>query len=233
MNPPPEPDSSPEHVTLQEILPEGRMLYYPGTGPDCEFAIREFHLEIDSFWFADLIYPDHSKSHGQRSRSLLRLTGFDIVEQTALIVELGNSQRCPIQRIQLVHRASGRPIEVVFLKADAVSIFEALEQHQKPIDVFVHRADGMGEGGSNLWWLHPNPTPEDAPGFLDRVLAIMKADGRIVSDGCLAKKEFQTEIDGLVTPPKALPYHGWQLEPIREKAARRFPTWIWKIQRDS
>ncbi|MBU6173963.1 MAG: hypothetical protein KGQ60_09175 [Planctomycetes bacterium] len=48
-----------------------------------------------------------------------------------------------------------------------------------------------------------------------------------------SQKEFQTEIDGLVTPPKAFAYHGWQLEPIREKAARRFPTWIWKIQRDS
>jgi hypothetical protein len=233
LNQPPEPDSSREHVTFQEILTKGRMLYYPGAGPDCEFAIREFHREIDSFWFADLIYPSHSRSHGQRSRSLPRFVGFEIVETKAQIVELGNSQHCPIQRIQLVHRASGRQIEAVFLTADAVSIFEALEQNRKPIDVFVHRADGVAEGGSNLWWLHPHPGLSEAPGFLDRVLAIMEAEGRIVSDGCLAKKEFQTEFDGLAAPPKAFAYNAWQLEPIRETTRHRFPTWIWTIQRDS
>jgi|GEM_PF-5170175 len=164
---------------------------------------------------------------------LRNIRGFEAGNVNRMIVRSDNGHSFACQQIELVHQASKRRIEVLYLAVDAVKVFEALEQAKKRIRVFVHRADSTGEGGSNLWWLHPHPTPEDAPGFLDRVLAIMKADGRIVSDGCLAKKEFQTEIDGLAPPPKAFAYHYWQLEPIRETSRRKFPTWIWKIHRDS
>jgi hypothetical protein len=164
---------------------------------------------------------------------LRNIRGFEAGNVNRMIVRSDNGHSFACQRIELVHQASKRRIEVLYLAIDAVKVFEAIEHAKKRIRVFVHRADSTGEGGSNLWWLHPHPGLDDAPGFLDRVLAIVEEDGLIVSDGSNAAKGFCTVNYGSSEPnadPTPFTAERWQLTPIRTVAPRTNPTWIWQVR---
>lgn len=174
---------------FDELISSGRLLYYPCSGKDTRFPLERFAESIDSFWFVDLRYEKDLR----RPISEFDVpcpSGYEVEARTKMKVYPEIRDPFVALRCQLKHSQSGRRLEVLYLSTDAVGVFQCLEKFQKRISVFCHRRDGISEGGSNLWWLHPDPAPEGAPAFLERVLALVENNGTIVTDGSNALPEF-------------------------------------------
>jgi hypothetical protein len=183
------PSGSTPKYSLEELIPSGRLLYYPCSGSDTRFPLEQFAGNIDSFWFADLRYEKDFR------RPITEFdvpcpSGYRVETRTKLKVHSGIRDPFIAIRCQLRNPQSGRRLDVLYLATDAVGVFQGFEKSNKKISVFCHRHDGTGEGGSNLGWLHPNPAPEGAPAFLERVLALVEEHGSIVTDGSNALPEF-------------------------------------------
>ena len=223
-------------VGSELTIPTGRMLYYPCSGRDFSQPIRTFANDVDTFWFADTSYLHRFPSGVERGRLQLPPI-FEVVGHSKQNLQLPNENEAPAIQIQWQHRRSERLIDAWFLSMDAVSVFRELQSARKPISVFWHRRDGTGEGGSNLWWLHPNPGMHGAPGFLDDVLASMANHGQIVSDGSNAMTTFQLEKKNQCDsePPQdavhEFEYKQWRLKIVRDIHDQGSPTLVWEVGR--
>ncbi len=215
---------------FDELISSGRLLYYPCSGKDTRFPLERFAESIDSFWFVDLRYEKDLR----RPISEFDVpchSGYEVESRTKMKVYPEIRDPFVALRCQLKHSQSGRRLEVLYLSTDAVGVFQCLEKFQKRISVFCHRRDGISEGGSNLWWLHPDPAPEGAPAFLERVLAQVEDRGTIVSDGSNALPEFGTSQNNGPTNfsgPKEIVFNRFRLRsegPFDQQCTRTI-SWV-------
>jgi hypothetical protein len=218
---------------IAELIPSGRLLYYPCSGQDTRFPLECFAESIDSFWFADLRYVKDLRP-SIAEFEIPCPCGYEVETRTKIKVDPGIRDPFAALRCQLRDTQSGRRIEVLYLASDAVGVFQSFELLQKRVSVLCHRRDGIGEGGSNLWWLHPEPAPEGAPGFLDRILSILEPGGKIISDGSNALPGFS--INHGFDPsghhqPEQIHYNRWQVQPegLVDPECQRTVLWTTKL----
>jgi hypothetical protein len=217
--------------SLAELIPTNRLLYYPCSGLDTRFPLERFADSIDSFWFADMRYVKDLRKPIE-DFVIHCPSGYTLEARTKLIVHPASRDPYIALRCQLRHRESRRQIEVLYLANDAVGVFQALEKADKKLAVFFYRRDGVSEGGSNLWWLHPTPALDGVPAFLERVLGIIEPGGKIVSDGSNALEEFvEKQPNGSSGNNKLVGFDckQWRLHPDGPIDPQCDRTMIWSV----
>jgi len=213
-----------EYLSIKDLIPKGRMLYYPCSGDDTGFCINEFSNQIDTFWFADIGYARqfHRNSSAPFGRSSPL---WEVHPHPIAGGRTSDGTNFNFRKIELLHTSSRKKIEAVYMGIDAVRIFEELECADKHLSVFVHRADGFSEGGSALSWLNLENADPESPGFLERVVRRIEPYGWIVSDGSNSSPFFRSE------SPKPFEFGEQRLVPIGQVPPRGdCPTWIWRVE---
>jgi hypothetical protein len=161
-------------------------LYYPCAGQDWREILGLFGPQVRTFQFCDLAYqfdtgwsahwpegwalgPDPWCVDGPMVGRVLRLNAFRHVRPATL-------------QGTVRHLPSGRQVALSFRRG-----FGQYGLHEIPdgsLDVFVHRGDSLGEGGSGVWFL-ANMTARHQPlsRLLDVIGAKLRYPALIGSDG--------------------------------------------------
>jgi hypothetical protein len=110
------------------------------------------------------------------------------------------------------------------------------------IGVFMHRGDGEGEGGSNVYFLANMPAKyEPLSNLFDKLSRKLANRALIVSDGSncrierLRKRDWQREVRGpeafRESRPSAFTFGGWSWECVGYLGERYGPTLVWGVTR--
>jgi len=176
-------------LRIPQVHYSGRLCMYPCAGSDIAPVIRAFGHEFDTFLFVDL-------SYAFRKSFKLQLEGWAPVAETR---HLKGPAVSPVQfiaagkfghrdvepawlRQEYRHVATSRTIEIVLRRGFGEYALHELADGS--LDMFIHRGDSLGEGGSGVTFLG-NQSRRHTP--LSCMLSVLKRKlafpALIASDG--------------------------------------------------
>lgn len=188
------------HLTAMPITtidPVPGVFYGPCSGRDLPIVFRLCGDRINHFTFCDLSYGHRDTSAAsavpQDWIMVSRVMGLDEKQPTKTSRYNGNRLIRPTVVREVWRRPNGTEV-MVELRRDLAEDVLVQQFTSKSISIFLHHKDGVGEGGSNLWFLGSNSSGDvghDGTALLE-ILADRLAHGAIViTDGQLTDSGFR------------------------------------------
>lgn len=174
---------------------EKKILFYPCCGDDdWKEAFKVFESDIDLFIFSDI--KDLTR------KIKLNIFGYQLKEDL-ITIESGKQRRYDrelksfreIEVLKIIKKYISKKNEqfkeIHFYRDNAQYVLNDLENNS--IDIFFHRGDSPGEGGSNLYFLEENkylskPYDDNFGDLYDVLAQKLKNSSRVVTDGSNSTK---------------------------------------------
>ncbi len=179
---------------------QGGTLFYPSAGSDYGDFLTLFHPYLESFVFADLYYNFSSNLNRFRRWSDCGLIESQIVGNAKARVERrrtdsGRTYRFvePAYLIDVYASSkTKRRFSVTFRRG--FGQYALREFAPESVNVFVHRGDSTGEGGSNVFYLSNKWSHIEPCGFLfDKLSTKLVRNAIVISDGSNTQIPFLKE----------------------------------------
>lgn len=166
--------------------------YYPASGTDIDTPLRVFADHIDEMHFCDIRYLDLEELKPAWDARPVEITY--VGPRQARIERQFRRHLEPGKRIEIYGR-SGKP-NLKIIRRRGFAQMGLQEFRADSISVFMHRNDGVGEGGSNLWFLHDKRKGYHPLSNLFSALQIrLKYKALVLTDGSNSYKSFLRSLD--------------------------------------
>lgn len=163
-----------------------KILLYPSAGNnDWKISFKQFKNKIDKFIFVDIIYTSRSIENFKEY-----LSSIGEIENESIIGNFDNCIKSLNKKFRELDPAyyaveltiNGNTKHIVFRKGFGQYALNELDDNS--LDIFYHRGDSQGEGGSNVFYLG-NRKANHLPlaKLFDKLKSKLKTKSLIVSDG--------------------------------------------------
>lgn len=176
------------------------VFYYPASGADLKEPIRVFSDHMDTFHFCDTSYSVLDQLDPVLEFPPARVSYEGPI--WSMMERFGrNRDITPGKRIEIHERHGKAPLVIV--RRRGFGQMGLAEFAPRSISVFMHRGDGMGEGGSNAWFLSDRPRRYAPLGNLYSKLqmrlhnrALVVTDGSNTHEGFLCRYKSWPPVSG-------------------------------------
>lgn len=167
---------------------QGGHFYYPASGDDIDEPIRCFSKHVRALHFCDIRYRDL-----EQLRQGLRRSPSSVIYRGPRVAEFDYDwpyrRLVPGKRIEVYDRRGIEPLLIV--RRRGFGEMGLAEFPAQSISIFMHRGDGMGEGGSGVLFLADYPRRHPPLSHLYSKLQQRLCDSALViSDGSNARPRF-------------------------------------------
>ncbi len=227
-----------------------KRLLYPSCGiEDALYFLHTFINEVDEFIFADLnfnsgalkVFENHLKRFGEYKKVVLGDFDSRWIYMRSLISGRCYRKIAPAYAIY-DFKVKDRTKRLILRKG--FGQFAILELNDDSLDIFVHRGDGIDEGGSGVFYLgNVKLDYEPISNIFDKLIKKLKDGALIISDGSNTNfKEFKQfyikiyywskkEIEALFPVEIKIKNVTLKSERVLNKRPGHTYTIVWKIKK--
>jgi len=212
-------------------------LLYPASGKhDCKIFVNDLFRYVDEFIFCDLTYTYNSDSSPIIKNSIFNLIDHKIIgnpTETILkkISEFGEYRDVnPAYIIERYEHVYSKKNFIVTWRR-GFGQFSVIELEDNSLDIFVHRGDSPGEGGSNIYFLgNKEKYYKPISNLFNQLKNKLKDESFIITDGFLTTFKFLKNNETKIGDRFEKEGMVWEcFDKYTDKKIR--PTYIWKVSK--
>lgn len=211
----------------------GTRLFYPAAGRDTAVFIDAFSPFITDYLFNDLHYSSLTDARP------VAPPRFTVTYEHAPSASLRDAQIDRhywrnVEPSMLVQHLRSGDEAIVVRRRRGFGQYALQELAPRSVGVFVHRRDGMGDGGSNMWFLgNVKKRHEPLSDLWDKLSGRLADKAILISDGSLTRFKFiQAAVSGQRVPNQVHYFSGflWRQVGVLEQPPYRNAV-IWGLER--